>query len=387
MRYQNKKYISIVALLLSFLIVFSSSCIGNTTINGPDEKESTSEQVDIVESSTEESDTADGSTSDELITTVDDTSVTEEDTTTLTATDTETEEETTTDYLTDPYVGVSKEEFYENYTPARSEMDAYYRSLHAFMSGSLGLVNQAPTIAEDRPTQDGLYVKNSFYGLSESGKTYTVYDKDGNEVFKVYKGGGYETLEEVAAYVFAFGDVPANYVEDRDKELIKTSIWGEHLRLNNSYFSGDVENFPYEPILPGISGCGGDYDYYEIDIGTTGTNSDPKYPPEPYVDGDTLSRGAARIVYIRYHEGQVLENLDERHVFYTYNHYNDFQEYLNYYNGWGEMFGNITGGGEISSRENYNPSDYVEVILSPLVSVKRAVLLYLSDIVKYEKAA
>ena len=40
----------------------------------------------------------------------------------------------------------------------------------------------------------------------------------------------------------------------------------------------------------------------------------------------------------------------ENYVFYTYNHYNDFQEYLNYEGGWGEMFGNITGGGTLSSK-------------------------------------
>ena len=56
----------------------------------------------------------------------------------------------------------------------------------------------------------------------------------------------------------------------------------------------------------------------------------------------------------------------EIHLFYTYNHYNDFQEYLNYAGGWGEMFGNITGGGTISSKYDYNPTDYVEVFWGSL---------------------
>ncbi|MBQ8414350.1 MAG: hypothetical protein IJX58_03790, partial [Clostridia bacterium] len=60
--------------------------------------------------------------------------------------------------------------------------------------------------------------------------------------------------------------------------------------------------------------------------------------------------------------GNKIIDLDERYVFYTYNHYNDFQEYLNYEGGWGEMFGNITGGGTISSKYNYNPTPYVEVV-------------------------
>jgi hypothetical protein len=35
---------------------------------------------------------------------------------------------------------------------------------------------------------------------------------------------------------------------------------------------------------------------------------------------------------------------------------------LNYEGGWGEMFGNVTGGGTISSKYNYNPTPYVQVI-------------------------
>ena len=47
------------------------------------------------------------------------------------------------------------------------------------------------------------------------------------------------------------------------------------------------------------------------------------------------------------------------YVFYTGNHYNDFREYLNYFGGWGEIFGNETGGGTLSSKSHYNPTPYV----------------------------
>jgi hypothetical protein len=48
-------------------------------------------------------------------------------------------------------------------------------------------------------------------------------------------------------------------------------------------------------------------------------------------------------------------------VFYTHNHYNDFTEYLNYYGGWGETFGNITGGGVFDSDTACNPTPYPTV--------------------------
>lgn len=263
------------------------------------------------------------------------------------------------DAVTDPYASVSEYEFYLNYTPADSSVDAYFRSQHGFMSGDIAQQDQEPTVSSSRPESDGLYVRNTASLYSEDGTTYYIFDTQGNIVNAVYKGGAYVTLEEVAAYLFAFGDIPANYTESKYTSP-STSVWGKYLRLNHTYFSGDTDKYPYEPILPDISGCGGDLDYYELDIGTTGTDCDPAYPAEIYNDGKSITRGAARIVYTRYDaNNSEIDDINEKYLFYTYNHYNDFQEYLNYEGGWGEMFGNITGGGTISSKVDYNPTPYV----------------------------
>ncbi len=268
----------------------------------------------------------------------------------------------------DPYKNVSADAFYANYTPATSNEDAYYRSLHGFMSGRIETPDQAPTLATYQPKNGNKFIRNSEMLFDESGKEYTVVDSYGNAAFKVYRNGAYITLEEVAAFVYAFGTYPANYTTSKDTEP-EDSVWGEFLRLNHTSFSGSTSKYPYEPELPNISGCGGKLSYYEMDIGTTGTDCDPSYPIKIYNDGYTITRGAARIVY-----GKTDLNKDgvyefgEHHVFYTYNHYNDFQEYLNYQGGWGEMFGNITGGGVLSSKNNYNPTDYVQVSLQPLIS-------------------
>ena len=267
---------------------------------------------------------------------------------------------------TDPYVNVDKIEFYENYSPAKSYMDSYYRTIHGLMSGSIEEQDQEPTISSYQPTVDGKLVRNSEGYFSNEGNTYSVVDCYGEIVLEIYKGGAYVTLEEVAAYVLAFNNIPANYSESKKTKPIE-SIWGEYLRVNHTNFTGDTSRYPYEPKLPNISGCGGDYMYFEMDLGTTGTDCDPKYPAKIYNDGKIIDRGAARIIYSRMdtNRNQIIE-MNERYVFYTYNHYNDFQEYLNYYNGWGKMFGNVTGGGTISSKTNYNPTPYVEVILGKL---------------------
>lgn len=261
---------------------------------------------------------------------------------------------------TDPYVGVSKEAFYADYTPACCNQDAMYRSRHGLLSGLLEVPGQYAQEAEDRPRSQGKLIRNTSAVYLDDGDTYVVTDSRGNEVLRVHRAGGYITLEEVAAYMYAFGGVslPANYSSKKSTKP-QNSIWGEYLRLNHSKFIGNTSKYPYEPELPDISGCGGDLAYYEMDIGTTGTTT-PGYSPKPYIQGNTVTRGAARLVYARQDlNGNGIYETDELYVFYTHNHYNDFREYLNYYGGWGEVFGNETGGGEYSSETNANPTPYV----------------------------
>lgn len=270
----------------------------------------------------------------------------------------------------DPYPNTSKTEFYASYTPASNDTDAYYRSLHGFLSGDLTLPDQAPVSAKNPPKKGNSYIRNEQMLFSEEGNAYTVVNEYGEKAFTVYRSGGYITLEEVAAYVYAFGTYPPNYVTSKNPNP-ENSIWGEYLRGNHSAFSGSTSKYPYEPKLPNISGCGGTLNYYEMDIGTTGTDCDPiNYPPAPYNDGHSIDRGAARIVYGKTDlNGNGVYEIGEFHLFYTYNHYNDFQEYLNYQGGWGEMFGNITGGGTLSSKTDYNPTPYVEISFGALPTI------------------
>ena len=267
----------------------------------------------------------------------------------------------------DPYQNISKTEFYADYTTSCCNLDATYRSKHGLLSGSLDVPGQYANEAENRPTHSGKFIRNTATVYLDNGNTYVVMDSAGNEVMRIHKAGGYITLEEVAAYMYAFGgtygSIPANYTSKKGGKP-NSSIWGEYLRVNHSYFIGNTDKYPYEPELPDISGCGGSLQYYEMDIGTTGTTT-PGYAPEPYIEGNSINRGAARLVYTRQdlNRNGLYEN-NEVYVFYTHNHYNDFREYLNYYGGWGEMFGNVTGGGVYSSKTDANPTPYVETTYS-----------------------
>ena len=275
----------------------------------------------------------------------------------------------------DPYVGMSKEAFYADYAPACCYQDALYRSKHGFLSGSLEVPGQYAVDAAGRPMEGGKYVRNTAAIYLDDGQTYVVVDSRGNEVMRIYRGGGYITLEEVAAYMYAFGgangSLPANYTSKKSGKP-NNSIWGEYLRVNHSRFLGDTNKYPYEPELPAISGCGGDLQYYEMDIGTTGTET-PGYAAKPYVDNGKITRGAARLVYTRQdRNGNGVFETDELYVFYTHNHYNDFREYLNYYGGWGQMFGNVTGGGEYSSNAHANPTPYPDTAFAAFTRLANA---------------
>lgn len=234
----------------------------------------------------------------------------------------------------DPYENVDENEFYANYTPAVSYMDAYYRTKHGLMSGSITVQSANPSVSPYQPAEDGKLVRNTAFTFSMDENTYYVVDGQGNVVNKIYRGGAYITLEEVAAYVFAFGEIPANHDANK-KAKPSSSIWGEYLRVNKTHFTGDTSRYPYEPELPNIDGCGGELYYYETDIGTAGYNN-----------GSKISRGACRIVYTREDlDRDGIIEINETYLFYTNNHYHDFREYLNYEGGWGTVFGDEAGGG------------------------------------------
>lgn len=255
---------------------------------------------------------------------------------------------------TDPYEGMSKDEFYADYDVACCYVDARYRSQHGFLSGLLELPDGTIPRADYQPMVGLQYIHLTDDFYADDGNTYILVDGDGNEVLRIHKGGGYISLNEVAAYMYAFGgsadNIPANYSANKKADP-ESSIWGEYLRLNHTNFKFNPTKYPYEPALPNILGDGdGKLQYFEMDIGGAGYN-----------DGSRISRGTYRLVYARNDlNGNGVYEQNEVYVFFTHNHYHDFTEYLNYYGGWGVTFGDHTGGG------TGNPTPYVPVFYGDL---------------------
>lgn len=257
----------------------------------------------------------------------------------------------------DPYKNTDSDDFYNNYFTSTSYEDSHYRTLHGFMSGDITPQTQIPSDNALLPKDEsGKYYRlsNCNYTYDDDGNylSYTINRIDGSKGNTIYYGGAYTSLEEVAAYLLAFGEVPpnSNYYSDEQSEAIET--WGEYGRVNKANFSNDVDLYKYEPELPNVSS----YTYIETDFGTEGFKCGEGYPVREYNDGYSITRGAARFVFIsRYKYNGREVPFEERKVFYTYNHYNDFQEYLNYEGGWGEMFGFTTAGNDYcSGRSEYS---------------------------------
>ncbi len=272
----------------------------------------------------------------------------------------------------DPYLNILTNEdrilFYSNnYVPACCYIDAMYRTKHGLISGSIENQAHKPSSNINKPKDSN----GKFYKLSDEKYTYDEYgnfvsyeiNNLNGESKTIYYKAAYASLNEVAAYLFAFGEAPTNTISDKNTSAKQEAIdsWWKFGRVNDSYFENNTSSYPYEPLLPGT------LKYYETDFGSSDEYYLGNYYEKNYNDGTKINRSACRFVYTRFSKNWSLEN---RHVFYTYNHYNDFQEYLNYEDGFGELFGNETAGNEPDTFDYNNPpSSYVETTLISLTNL------------------
>ena len=270
----------------------------------------------------------------------------------------------TPDTTNDIYNNVSKEEFYSDYSIAGSYEEAYFRTKHKFMSGDItDQGHETPqTIVMDNNT--AIKCTTAHYILDGDGN-YIGYIPNSltSDSRVIWYGGAYTSHNDVAAYLYAFGEVPVNNNYDKNKgKTTSVNEWGKYGRVNIGSFSANSTKYKYQPNMPTEKG----QKYTETDFGTLGNYYTGDRSQSIYNNGSRIERGAARFCFVNNKK-----NVDERYVFYTYNHYNDFQEYLNYDNGFSIRFGNESAGNQYC----YNASDYVEgrdnpPTQRPLVSLK-----------------
>lgn len=117
------------------------------------------------------------------------------------------------------------------------------------------------------------------------------------------ESGYYYTKDDIALYLVTFKKLPDNYVT---KNAIGSSGAGKNERIGGDYFSNYSDDSPTGLCLPNYSNL------TECDVNSSGTSGS--------------KRGTHRIVYTMSFK-----------VFYTYDHYDHWQEYLGYDN-WGPTF-------------------------------------------------
>ena len=264
----------------------------------------------------------------------------------------------------DPYINVNKTEFYAEYKPATTYEDAIYRTKHYLMSGDITDQKHLPVEGKLMEEDKAIKYTDATYVLDADGKylAYVPNVIDGDN-YIIFYGAAYTSLNEVASYLLAFGSVPANQIKNKKGQNQAISNWGKYGRVNDNEFYGDP-SYKYEPDIP----TNDRYLIHEIDFGTTGDYYTGTRYQSLYNNGYSITRGAARLVYTA---DASVKSINERYVFYTYNHYNDFQEYLNYHNGWGIRFGNESAGNRYCSGKNDYDSSFTPPTQCPETLLKK----------------
>lgn len=268
----------------------------------------------------------------------------------------------------DPYTNVNKTQFYENYTISNSYIDSYFRSMHGLLCGELIDEDGSVKQHEDAPMHDeNTYYKNSLarFGINSDGEriSYTINTLDGTD-YTIYKGGIYVSMNDVAAYLFAFNELPKNYLAGASLKDDAEFYYGELGRVNFNRYSGPSSSkYQYEPYLKGQDDK--TLYYREADFGAN-IGGDHYFTYQDKYNSRN-GRGPFRFLVANSYDSSYTYNkssteystpnptlIDDRYVYYTWNHYNDFVEYLNYYDGFANPFGNVTAG---NPEDQYVPSN------------------------------
>ncbi len=178
--------------------------------------------------------------------------------------------------------------------------------------------------------------------VSEDGRSVDCYAKNSNGryyvVETIYKGGVYTDSNEVACYINAFGECPANYVlysnsrysnfpdgtlsSSKAKEYVYNT-YGSKGRLYTYYSQLDG----YVTSVP-VDSEDNDFHYWEVDIAVT----------DAYASSTSFNRGGGRLVVFPY--GVTTSTYDSGKTFIvkTIDHYQHAREFANYLEGWGANF-------------------------------------------------
>ncbi|MCQ2771554.1 MAG: hypothetical protein MJ236_07160 [Clostridia bacterium] len=193
---------------------------------------------------------------------------------------------------------------------------------------------------------------------SEPSNYACVYNSNGNIIRYLKKGVYYTSLDDIASYILAFKELPANYLIGRNasKATAYNNYGQEYSRIAPGFYGLDYsgssfdgkDNYPYSTLPKSTDG-----NYFELDIGYTWTDEEGNVIN--YAGSTSYNRGPLRLIV--YFEGVRAsgEDLNTSHyndsnpvIFFTPDHYQTCYEYGNFYGAWSKpLFKN--------SYSNYTP--------------------------------
>lgn len=156
------------------------------------------------------------------------------------------------------------------------------------------------------------------YKISQAGASYIA-----EKATSISRSQDVLTPEEVAEYYVSFRSFPPNYFADESEAI----SYGKNGRMISTYYSGSRHSYDYTVKLGTFNRVSGGI-YYEFDIALTGS----------YNTGSSISRGAGRVVVIA--DG-IKDYGSDPVCYYTSDHYADFKEYYNFYQGWSPLFAGV----------------------------------------------
>jgi hypothetical protein len=160
---------------------------------------------------------------------------------------------------------------------------------------------------------------------SNSTEVYNVTFADGKyvgtKITTIAQDSDCLNYQDVCLYYEAFRQFPPNYKSSKAAAV----AYGLNGRYVSTYSKASYHSDnDYTEKLGTFNDESAGY-YYELDIDLDGT----------YNDGRSITRGAGRVVIVA--DG-LTDYGTEPVCFYTYDHYADFVEFYNFYQGWSPLF-------------------------------------------------
>jgi hypothetical protein len=168
------------------------------------------------------------------------------------------------------------------------------------------------------PRYDSSAASLDIYKIGKVGNTYQA-----QKATSIRQDQDALTPEEVAEYFVSYRSFPPNYFAAEEAAM----AYGTKGRMVSTYYSGSRHSYDYTVKLGTFNVTSGGA-YYEFDIDLTGR----------YNTGTSISRGAGRVVVV---VDGIKDYGSDPVCYYTSDHYADFKEYYNFYQGWSPLFAGV----------------------------------------------